>query len=366
MALRLPVIGRGSLGPGSLLGSPSLSPTEKDAAPLVDGFARRVSYLRVSLTDRCNYRCTYCMPEEGVALSPRSEVLTLEEVARVVGVLVRAGVRRVRLTGGEATVRHGLVDLVAHLATLDLDDLALTTNGHVLAELAEPLRRAGLRRLNVSVDTLDPERFRRITRWGDLARVLRGIDAALAAGFVGTKINVVALAGFNDDELARLASWAWERDMVPRYIEWMPMSDGALFAPGSFLPAARIRALLEDAFGPLVADDGATVAGVGPARYLRVADDPDPMTHRRAGVISAVTEPFCETCNRVRLSSTGKVHTCLARDEEVDLRTPLRAGLSDEDLLETLRAGVARKAEGHDFQSSGCGGPVKHMVSIGG
>ncbi len=328
--------------------------------PIVDSLARRVSYLRVSLTDRCNYRCTYCMPEAGVALSPKAEVLTLEELARVVALLARAGVRRVRLTGGEPTVRHGLIDFVARLAALGLDDLALTTNGHTLAEMARDLKRAGLKRLNVSVDTLDPAKFRAITRWGDLDRVLAGVAAAGDAGFTGTKVNVVALAGFNDREIPQLAAWAWERGLTPRFIEWMPMSDGALFAPGGFLAAAEIRARLAEAFGPLTADDGAGIDGVGPARYLRAPGG------GRVGIISAVSEPFCDTCNRVRLSATGQLHTCLARDETVDLRTPLRAGLDDDELAARVRAGVLAKPEGHTFQPTGCGGPRKHMVAIGG
>ena len=332
--------------------------------PLVDGHARRITYLRVSLTDRCNYRCTYCMPEEGVDVVPRAEVLSLEELEQVVATLCAIGVRRVRLTGGEPTVRHGLVDLVARLAKLPLDDLALTTNGHTLRDVAAPLRAAGLRRLNISIDSLRPERFRTITRWGDLARVQEGIEAARAAGFTGTKLNVVALAGFNDDELGDLCRYAWERDLVPRFIEWMPMSDGTLFAPGSFLPAAAIRAAITAAFGPAARDDGAGLPGAGPARYLRV--EGGPFAGRRFGVISAVTEQFCDTCNRMRLSATGKLHSCLARDEELDLRAPLRAGAGADQLVALVRDAAAQKARGHDFQATGCGGPRKHMVSIGG
>ena len=333
-------------------------------APLADSFSRRVSYLRVSLTDRCNYRCTYCMPEEGVDLVPRAEVLTLEELGRVIELLARVGVRRVRLTGGEPTVRHGLVDLIERLAAFGLDDLAMTTNGHTLAEIAPSLKRAGLARLNISVDTLDGEKFRRITRWGDLGRVQAGVAAAAQAGFVGTKINVVALAGFNDFELPSLAEWSWSQGAVPRYIEWMPMGSGSLFAPGAFLAAAEIRARLSAAFGSLAIDDGNGLPGVGPARYLRVENGA--WAGRLIGIISAVSEPFCETCNRVRLSSTGQLHTCLARDETVDLRTLLRDGLDDRTILDRVRAGVAVKAEGHEFKPSGCGGPRKHMVSIGG
>jgi len=335
--------------------------------PLVDGHARRISYLRVSLTDRCNYRCTYCMPEEGVDVVPRAEVLSLEELTRVVEAMCHIGVRRVRLTGGEPTVRNGLVDLVERLAQLPLEDLAMTTNGHVLREMARPLRAAGLRRLNISVDTLRAPRFRAITRRGDLDRVLAGIEAAREAGFTGTKLNVVALAGFNDEELADLCRFAWERDLVPRFIEWMPMGGGQLFAPGNFLPAAEIRARLTAAFGPLCADDAAGLPGVGPARYMRVdAPAGAPFAGRRFGVISAVTEQFCDTCNRVRLSATGKLQTCLARDEEVDLKAPLRAGATVDDLVSIVRDGAARKQHGHEFLENGCGGPQKHMVSIGG
>jgi cyclic pyranopterin phosphate synthase len=334
---------------------------------LIDGHARRISYLRISLTDRCNYRCTYCMPESGVDVVPKGDVLSLEELERVVAAMCQIGVRRVRLTGGEPTVRNGLVDLVGRLSRLPLEDLAMTTNGHVLREVARPLRAAGLRRLNVSLDSLRPERFRAVTRWGDLARVQEGIEVAQAAGFQGTKLNAVALAGFNDDELDQLCRWSWERDIVPRFIEWMPMSDGALFAPGSFLPAAAIRERLVAAFGPIAPlgpDDAAGLPGVGPARYGRV--EGGPFAGRRFGIISAVTEQFCDTCNRVRLSAVGRLQSCLARDEEVDLKAPLRAGASVEELVSIVRDGAAAKAHGHEFSATGCGGPRKHMVSIGG
>ena len=347
MIARLPIVDSARLG-----------------APLIDGHARRISYMRISLTDRCNYRCTYCMPEEGVDVVPRSEVLSLEEVASIVAAMCAIGVRRVRLTGGEPTVRNGLVELVARLSKLPLDDLAMTTNGHVLREVARPLREAGLRRLNVSLDSLRPERFRSITRWGDLGKVVAGIEAARAAGFTGTKLNVVALAGFNEDELGDLCRWSWERDIVPRFIEWMPMSDGTLFAPGTFLPAAAVRERLREAFGAIEGDEAAGPPGVGPARYHRVAEGP--WADRRFGIISAVTEQFCDTCNRVRLSAVGRLQSCLARDEEVDLKAALRAGAGVEDLVRIIREGAAAKARGHEFQTTGCGGPRKHMVSIGG
>jgi GTP 3',8-cyclase len=329
---------------------------------LTDCFARTVSYLRVSLTDRCNYRCLYCMPEAGVDLVPKSDVLTFEEIERLVRVMMRFGVRRVRLTGGEPTVRKDLVALVERLAALGLDDLAMTTNGERLVELAAPLRRAGLSRLNVSIDTLDAAKFRAITRRGDLERVLAGVETARAVGFVGTKLNAVVMGGVNDDDVPALCAWAWERAIAPRFIEFMPMSDGALASNGSFVAAAAIRARIEAAFGPLEDDDARGIPGVGPARYQRLAGNPSHVV----GIISAVTEPFCATCNRVRLTATGQLHTCLALDDDSDLRTPLRDGASDEELARKVLLAVSAKKEGHSFTTCGTGGPRKHMVAIGG
>jgi len=327
---------------------------------LVDAFARKVSYLRVSLTDRCNYRCTYCMPEEGVNLLPKGDVLTFEEIERVVRVFAGLGVRRVRLTGGEPTVRKDLITCVERLAAIDGLAVVMTTNGHRLAELAAPLRRAGLAGINVSVDTLDAAKFREITRRGDLERVQAGIDAAIAEG-IPTKLNVVALRGFNDGEVGALCDYAWERGAVPRFIEWMPMSDGALYAPGALFTAAEIRAAVEAHAGPLAPDEVA-VAHHGPARYWRTAEE------RRVGIISAMSENFCSTCNRVRLSAVGELHTCLAYDDATNLRAILRgeSGDVDAELGAAIHEALGGKRKGHDFQASGCGGPRKHMVSIGG
>jgi cyclic pyranopterin phosphate synthase len=275
------------------------------------------------------------------------------------------GVRRVRLTGGEPTVRKDVVELVARLGALGLDDLSMTTNGERLVELAAPLRAAGLHRLNVSVDTLVPVRFAAITRRGHLDRVLDGLEAARAAGFRHTKVNAVVMHGINDDEIPDLCEYSWARDFIPRFIEFMPMSDGALFTPGGFVSAATMRAHLMDAFGALhEGSDGQTLPGVGPARYLQVAAGRH--AGRRAGIISAVTEPFCETCNRVRLSATGTLHTCLALDDDTDLRTPLRAGATDDELARKVLSAVSAKKEGHQFTTCGTGGPRKHMVAIGG
>lgn len=373
--------------------------TTDPQAPLADGLQRRIEYLRVSLTDRCNYRCTYCMPEEGVQVLPRPELLNFEELGEVIAALMQVGVRRVRLTGGEPTVRKDLLALVQRLGQLGLTDLAMSTNGERLAELAAPLREAGLTRLNVSVDTLNPQRFTQVTRRGSLQRVLQGLQAARAAGFVHTKLNTVAMQGFNDDELGALCRYAFEHDFTPRFIELMPMSGGALFYPGTFLSAAQIRDTLQREFGslsPLPSSDHGALPGVGPARYLGV---PYRGELRQVGIISAVTEPFCDTCNRVRLSATGQLHGCLAYDDAIDLRSVLRStvqapkrgpqqspAMSDvgasvgseapmsvseldplrQQLIDAVRSGLAEKRPAHAFTTQGCGGPTKHMVSIGG
>ena len=333
------------------------------AGPLVDPQARRVRYLRVSLTDRCNYRCTYCMPEEGVDRVARADLLTLEEVAEVVRAFAAWGVERVRLTGGEPTIRRGLVDLVAALSAIPVE-VVLTTNGARLAELAAPLRAAGLAGLTVSIDSLDPARFAAITRRGVLADVLAGLDAAAVAGFRAVKLNTVAVRGFNDDELAPLAFWAWERDHVPRFIEVMPMAGGRLYVPGELMPAAEIRDRVAAAAGsPLVPDDGDGVRGLGPATYWRVASGPH--AGRRLGVIAPMTENFCATCNRLRLSATGSLHNCLARDDAGDLRSILRSG-DPGALAARVRAILGHKQRGHEFTLDGHGGPTKAMISIGG
>jgi GTP 3',8-cyclase len=340
---------------------PVLPPDQSRGTALADRFARRIEYLRVSLTDRCNYRCTYCMPEEGVQLVPRADVLSFEELERLTGVFARLGVRRIRLTGGEPTVRKGVVELVGRLARIPgIDELAMTTNGHLLADLAAPLSAAGLGEVNVSIDTLDRDRFRALTRRGDLDRVVAGIDAALAAG-LGVKLNAVALRGLNEEELADLCRFGWARGATPRFIEHMPMSGGEVYSPARHLGAAEIRERVSAALGAEVTPDPAEVERPprGPARYFRVAGE-------RFGIISAMSEHFCATCNRLRLTATGDLHACLAFDDAVGLRDPLRAGASDEDLTEAIRAAVDGKREGHRFEIGGAGAPRKHMVAIGG
>lgn len=336
-------------------------PVPGAADPLLDPFERRIRYLRISVTDRCNYACTYCVPEEGVAHRLRAELLTFEELTRLVGVFSALGVRRVRLTGGEPTVRAGFVDLVARLrAVPGIEQVVMTTNGHRLVELAGPLAAAGLHGANISVDTLEPARFAHLTGGGDLARVTAGIDAARAAG-LAVKLNAVALAGTNDHELADLCRFAWDRGVVMRFIEHMPLSAGALYQPARELSAATIRARLEAAFGPLVPsrrDRGVA----GPARYLAVAGDPA----REVGIISAMTEHFCDDCNRLRLTADGQLHACLGHDDAVSLRDRLRAGADDDELRAAIAGAVAGKRAGHEFQRTGAGGPTKHMITMGG
>jgi GTP 3',8-cyclase len=341
-----------------------------EEAPLIDPQGRAIDYLRISVTDRCNYRCSYCVPADGAARSAREDLLSFEEIAALVKVFVGLGVRRVRLTGGEPTVRRELPMLVRMLRAIDgLGEIALSTNGHLLAEMATPLRAAGVDRLNVSLDSLDPAKFERITRGGDLARVLAGLEAARAVQFRSIKLNTVAIRGFNDDEVTAICRFAWDRDLIPRFIEEMPMAAGRTYLPGASLAAAEIRARVAeiDPRASVVDDTGGDAAGAGPARYFRLSESTGSSSAltRRFGIISAMTEHFCATCNRLRLSATGSVHACLGHDDAVDLRAPLRSG--DLDGVRTaVRRALAAKRDGHTFQLIGLGGPRKAMVQIGG
>jgi cyclic pyranopterin phosphate synthase len=339
------------------------------ASPLRDPSNRTIRYVRISLTDHCNYRCTYCMPDEGAEYGARSDVLSFDELERLVRALTLFGIADFRLTGGEPTIRRDLVDLVGRLSAIhsisgDPIRLSMTTNGEALESLALPLFQAGLGRLTVSLDTLDVRRFREITRRGDLERVVRGLDAARNAGFSPIKLNVVAIRGFNDAEIGSLCRFAWDRGIVPRFIELMPMADGRLFAPGESMSAADVRrALVEELGAELAPDEGEGIAGLGPARYWRVTSGA--YAQRRLGTIAAMTENFCSGCNRIRISATGQIHACLANDAVQDLRRALRAG-DDPGVESALRAALGEKREGHFFESNGRGGPRKPMISIGG
>lgn len=347
------------------------APVSAGGPVLRDRLQRTVRYLRISLTDRCNYRCTYCMPAQGVEHMPREDLLQLEEIVRLAEVFADWGVERIRLTGGEPTVRKGLVWLIQHLRELRTQsgkrlEVVMTTNAELLAELAPALKAAGLSGLTISLDSLDPARFRKITRRGDLTRVHAGIEAARAAGFANIKLNTVAVRGFNDDELADLTRFAWDRGLHPRFIEVMPMSEGELFMPGELMSAVEIRDRVASDLGlDLEADAGEGVRGFGPATYWRVLSGPN--AGRRLGTIAAMTENFCGDCNRLRISATGQIHACLARDESADLRAALRSGEAAHARVEAVvRHVLANKKDGHAFELDGSGGPRKAMVMIGG
>ncbi|MGE4221400.1 MAG: GTP 3',8-cyclase MoaA [Alphaproteobacteria bacterium] len=312
-------------------------------APLVDPFGRAISYLRVSVTDRCDFRCVYCMAEDMTFL-PKADILTLEELDRVCSAFVRRGVRKLRLTGGEPLVRRNFMWLVRqlgrHLESGALDELTLTTNGSQLARHAAELHDAGVRRINLSLDTLDPAKFQAITRWGRLDRVMEGLAAAEKAG-LRIKINCVALKGVNDDEVHDLVRWCGDRGYDLTFIEVMPMGEiGSETRLDQYWPLSMLRAELRTRWTLTDIDD---TTG-GPARYVRCAE-----TGGRIGFITPLTHNFCEACNRVRLTCTGTLYMCLGQEDAADLRASLRA--SDEDgLLDTaIENAIARKPKGHDF-----------------
>lgn len=310
--------------------------------PMIDPFGRHISYLRVSVTDRCDFRCVYCMAEDMTFL-PKAEVLTLEELDRLCSAFVSLGVRKLRITGGEPLVRKNIMQLFESLSRLlrsgALEELTLTTNGSQLERYARDLARVGVRRVNVSIDTLDREKFRAITRWGDLDKVLAGVEAARTAG-LGVKVNVVALKGVNEDEFDAMIRWCGERGFDMTLIETMPLGDITGDRTDQYLPLSLVRSQLERNW-TLEESDHRTG---GPARYVRIAE-----TGRYVGFITPLTHNFCESCNRVRLTCTGTLFMCLGQEDSADLRTPLRADADDETLLQAVREAIARKPKGHDF-----------------
>ncbi len=334
--------------------------TTPKPAPLIDGFGRTVSYLRLSVTDRCDLRCIYCMAEHMVFL-PKIEVLSLEELDRIATAFVSLGTRKLRLTGGEPLVRKGMMELVGslgrHLRSGALEELTLTTNGTRLAEFAGRLVEAGVRRINVSMDTLKPDLFRTLTRGGDLAKVQAGAAAAQAAG-LAVKINAVALRDANAAEIPDLVRWCHGHGYDLTLIETMPMGEVDVDRTDEYLSLKEVRRELES-FWTL--EDLAVTTG-GPARYVRVAE-----TGGRLGFITPLSHNFCETCNRVRLTCTGTLHTCLGQEDATDLRAVLRAGASDAELVETIRAAIATKPKGHDFEIARKQPAVaRHMSTTGG
>jgi len=289
-------------------------------AELIDSFDRKIDYLRISITDRCNLRCIYCMPPEGVPTIGHDEVLSYEEIIEIARLACRLGISKIRLSGGEPLVRRRVVSLIRELTRVDgLEDLSLTTNGVLLAEYVPALVDAGLRRVNVSLDTIRPDRFKRITRFPLLDRVLSGLDAARAAGLDPVKINVVVIRGVNDDEVADFARLAFEEPFHVRFIEFMPVGCGPGWGPEKVVSSAEIRACIEDEFGPLLPAHGSMASG--PAEGFHLA-------HGRGevGFISPLSRHFCGTCNRVRLTADGRLRPCLFSDEEVDLKAILRNG----------------------------------------
>jgi GTP 3',8-cyclase len=312
------------------------------SSALIDPFGRHISYLRVSVTDRCDFRCVYCMAEDMTFL-PRKDLLTLEELDRLCSAFIAQGVKKLRLTGGEPLVRKGIMTLVEslsrHLKTGALEELTLTTNGSQLAKYAGDLAKHGVKRINVSVDTLDAAKFRQITRWGELSKVLEGIDAAQAAG-IAVKINAVALKGVNEHEIPDMIRWCHARNLELTLIETMPLGDIDGDRTDQYLPLSVVRGQLMEQF-TLV--DNAHRTG-GPARYMTVAE-----TGGRIGFITPLTHNFCESCNRVRLTCTGTLFMCLGQEDAADLRAPLRASESDYLLHQAISEAILRKPKGHDF-----------------
>ncbi|CAD5110595.1 GTP 3',8-cyclase MoaA [Zestomonas carbonaria] len=328
-------------------------------AHLLDGFGRRIDYLRMSVTDRCDFRCVYCMAEDMTFL-PRQQVLGLEELYRLAALFVANGVKKIRLTGGEPLVRKGIVGLCERIAALPgLRELVMTSNGSQLTRLAGPLAEAGVKRLNISLDTLRPERFRAITRTGDLAQVLAGIDAAREAGFARIKLNCVVMRGRNDDEVLDLIDYAVTRGLDISFIEEMPLGEVGRSRGESFFSSDQVRELIATRHSLL---DSAEQSG-GPARYARIGEYPD----SRIGFISPHSHNFCATCNRVRLTVEGRLLLCLGHEHAIDLRALLRRHPeSDQPLLDAIHAGLARKPLRHEFSLDGDVQVLRFMNASGG
>ncbi len=331
--------------------------------PLIDPFARAISYLRVSVTDRCDFRCVYCM-SEAMQFLPKKELLTLEELDRMCSTFVRLGVKKLRITGGEPLVRRDIMtffqSMSRHLESGDLEELTLTTNGSQLERFATDLYAAGVRRINVSLDTLDEDKFARVTRWGRLPQVLRGLDAAQKAG-LRVKINTVALKGFNEDELLTLTQWCASRDMDLTWIEVMPMGD--LGGEDRVDQYWSLRDVRDEYASNYTVTDLAERTG-GPARYVQLKE-----TSQKIGFITPLSHNFCESCNRVRLTCTGELYMCLGQEDMADLRAPMRSSDDDAVLEAAIRAAIARKPKGHDFDYSRQkpdGQVSRHMSHTGG
>ncbi|RFB80576.1 GTP 3',8-cyclase MoaA [Methylovirgula sp. 4M-Z18] len=331
-------------------------------SPLIDPFGRAITYVRVSVTDRCDFRCAYCMSED-MNFLPKRDLLTLEELDRLCTAFIRRGTRKLRITGGEPLVRRNIMSLFRglsrHLHSAALDEVTVTTNGSQLSRYATELADYGVKRINVSLDTLDPAKFRQITRWGDFDKVMAGIDAAQRAG-LAIKINTVALKDFNENEFERLLVWAHGRGMDITFIEVMPLGEIEGERADQYLPLSQVRARFMDRYTLI----DSTYRTGGPARYVTVKE-----TGGRLGFITPLTHNFCESCNRVRVTCTGTLYMCLGQEDAADLRAPLRASTSDDLLDAAITRAIARKPKGHDFIIDRAGrAPAvgRHMSVTGG
>lgn len=326
---------------------------------LIDGFGREINYVRISITDRCDFRCVYCMAEDMTFL-PRNQILTLEEIERCARMLVANGVEKIRLTGGEPTVRKGFVDLCRNISSIEgLQELVMTTNGAQLEKYAKPLAEAGVKRLNISLDSLRPERFRAMTRVGDLQRVLRGIEAARDAGFAAVKINSVIINGSNDDELLKLTEFAVNNGLDITFIEEMPLGQVGRSRDKALFTSEQVRERLAQRFQLLES----TESSGGPARYMRLKDHPK----TRVGFISPHSNNFCSSCNRVRLTAEGKLLLCLGNEHDLDLKTLLRKHPQDDQpVMDAVRKALFHKPERHHFSSDGEVQILRFMNASGG
>ena len=326
---------------------------------LLDPFRRKINYLRISVTDRCNLRCRYCMPEEGIPIIPHEEILTYEEILRIVRVFAAEGISKVRLTGGEPLVRKGIVDFVSSLSQIkEIRDLSLTTNGILLKEFGQSLKNAGLKRINISLDSLRKERFCHITRKDDFDRVWGGIEEALRVGLSPIKINMVAIRGINDDEIESFAQLTLRLPLIVRYIEYMPSGNGEEWNQSDILTIPQIMKHLENVgkLIPIPSDQWD-----GPARRFRIEG-----ALGEIGLIGAISSHFCDDCNRLRLTPDGKIRTCLFSDEEVDLKILLRSNCGDDVIEKTLSDAILRKPLRHGTIIAGLKRCQRPMVKIGG
>ncbi len=326
---------------------------------LLDPFKRKINYLRISVTDRCNLRCRYCMPEEGISLIPHNDILTYEEIERVVRVFASEGISKVRLTGGEPLVRKGIIHFISSLSRIEeIKDLSLTTNGILLRELAQDLKQAGLKRVNISLDSLRRERFYQITRKDDFERVWAGIEEALRVDLFPIKINMVAMRGLNDDEIEDFARLTLRLPLTVRYIEYMPSGNGDQWNEGDLITMDQIKNRLER-IGPLV--PVSSDQWDGPAMRFRFEG-----ALGEIGLIGAVSNHFCGDCNRLRLTADGKIRTCLFSDEEIDVKQALRSRGTDRDLKERIRLALRTKPERHYINSHQFKKCQRNMSAIGG